>query len=67
MYIFTDLRNEQEACVAMVNHPEHAELTIFSERTLGSSMYKWNKNGQVESISPVPFSDGDQGPNHLLL
>ena len=26
------LKNEPEACVAMVNHPEHAELTILSDR-----------------------------------
>ena len=26
------LKNEPEACVAMVYHPEHAELTILSER-----------------------------------
>ena len=26
------LKNEPEACVAMVYHPEHAELTILSDR-----------------------------------
>ena len=26
------LQNEPEACVAMVLHPEHAELTILSNR-----------------------------------
>ena len=26
------LKNEPEACVAMVYHPEHAELTILSNR-----------------------------------
>ena len=26
------LQNEPEACVAMVYHPEHAELTILSNR-----------------------------------
>ena len=26
------LENEPTACVAMVNHPEHAELTIMSNR-----------------------------------
>ena len=29
------LRNEPTACVAMVNHPEHTELTIMSERAIG--------------------------------
>ena len=29
------LRNEPRACVAMVNHPEHTELTIMSERAIG--------------------------------
>ena len=26
------LQNEPEACVAMVHHPEHTELTILSDR-----------------------------------
>merc|ERR1712223_1131518 len=51
------LKNEPEACVAMVNHPKHVELTIFSKRALGSPMYKWNGNGKVELI-PLPFSNG---------
>ena len=42
----------------MVNHPEHAELTIMSERTVGSTMYKWAKNGEVEQI-PEVFSNGE--------
>ena len=60
------LRNEPEACVAMVNHPNHVELTIFSNRILGSPMYKWNGNGNVELV-PMPFSnverDGEMGHN----
>ena len=48
------LRNEPEACVAMVNHPKHVELTIFSNRILRSPMYKWNGNGEVELV-PLPF------------
>ena len=52
------LANEKTACVAMVNHPEHAELTIMSDRTVGSTMYKWNKNGEVEVI-PENFSNGE--------
>ena len=52
------LANERSACVAMVNHPEHAELTIMSERTIGSTMYKWAKNGEVEQI-PAVFSNGE--------
>ena len=43
----------------MVNHPEHAELTIMSERTVGSTMYKWAKNGEVEQI-PEVFSQGER-------
>ena len=31
------LRNEPEACVAMVNHPEHTEFTIMSERAIGEN------------------------------
>ena len=43
----------------MVNHPEHAELTIMSDRTVGSTMYKWAKNGEVEQI-PEVFSNGER-------
>ena len=53
------LANERTACVAMVDHPEHAELTIMSERTVGSTMYKWAKNGEVEQI-PEVFSNGEK-------
>ena len=53
------LRNEPEACVAMVNHPKHVELTIFSKRILGSPMYKWNGNGEVELV-PLPFSNDER-------
>jgi len=53
------LANEKTACVSMVNHPEHAELTIMSERTVGSTMYKWAKNGEVEQI-PEVFSNGER-------
>jgi len=53
------LANERTACVAMVDHPEHAELTIMSERTVGSTMYKWAKNGEVEQI-PEVFSNGER-------
>jgi len=53
------LANERTACVAMVNHPEHAELTIMSDRTVGSTMYKWAKNGEVEQI-PEVFSQGER-------
>ena len=53
------LANERTACVAMVNHPEHAELTIMSDRTVGSTMYKWAKNGEVEQI-PEVFSNGER-------
>ena len=42
------LENEPDACVAMVNHPEHAELTIMSNRVVGSTMYKWHNDGNVE-------------------
>ena len=52
------LANERNACVSMVNHPEHAELTIMSERIIGSNMYKWAKNGEVEQI-PEVFSNGE--------
>merc|ERR1712226_73120 len=52
------LANEKTACVAMVNHPEHAELTIMSDRTVGSTMYKWKSNGEVELI-PEVFSNGE--------
>ena len=47
------LENEPTACVAMVRHPEHTELTIMSERVVGSSMYKWNNDGHVELIPEV--------------
>ena len=53
------LANERTACVSMVNHPEHAELTIMSDRTVGSTMYKWAKNGEVEQI-PEVFSQGER-------
>ena len=53
------LENEKTACVAMVNHPEHVELTIMSDRTVGSTMYKWAKNGEVEQI-PEVFSNGER-------
>ena len=42
----------------MVNHPEHAELTIMSDRSVGSTMYKWKNNGEVELI-PEVFSNGE--------
>ena len=50
------LKNEPMACVAMVNHPEHSELTIMSDRTVGSTQYKWKINGDVELI-PEVFSN----------
>ena len=55
------LRDEPEACVAMVHHPEHTEITLISERAVGSTMYKWNKfNGEVELIPEVNFSNGER-------
>merc|ERR1711899_385470 len=48
------LAKEKTACVAMV---EHAELTIMSDRTVESTMYKWKNNGEVELI-PEVFSEG---------
>ena len=42
----------------MVNHPEHAELTILSKRVVGSTMYKWHKNGNVELIPEEDLSNG---------
>ena len=51
------LAKEKMACVAMVDHPEHAELTILSDRTVESTMYKWKNNGEVELI-PEVFSEG---------
>ena len=53
------LKNEPEACVAMVNHPKHVELTIFSKRTAGLPMYKWKGNGEVELV-PLPFTNGER-------
>ena len=50
------LQNEQTACVAMVNHPEHSELTIMSDRAIESTQYKWKINGEVELI-PEVFSN----------
>ena len=50
------LAKENTACVAMVDHPEHAELTIMSDRTVESTMYKWKNNGEVELI-PEVFSN----------
>ena len=41
----------------MVNHPEHVELTIMSKRVVGSTMYKWHNDGNVELV-PEVFSDG---------
>merc|ERR1719219_631584 len=52
------LANEKTACVAMVNHPEHSELTIMSDRVVGSTIYKWKNNGEVELI-PEVFSNGE--------
>ena len=54
------LAKETTACVAMVDHPEHAELTIMSDRTVGSTIYKWKNNGEVELI-PEVFSTGEEG------
>ena len=51
------LENELDACVAMVYHPEHAELTIMSDRVVGSTMYKWHNIGVVELV-PEVFSNG---------
>ena len=53
------LANEPDACVAMVNHPEHAEFTIMSDRVAesGSTMYKWKNTGEVELI-PELLSNG---------
>ena len=56
------LENEPDACVAMVKHPEHSELTIMSNRNMGlgsSSMFKWNQNGMVELI-PEIFSNNQK-------
>ena len=53
------LKNEPMACVAMVNHPEHSELTIMSDRTVGSTQYKWKNNGDVELI-PEVFSNYEE-------
>ena len=53
------LENEVTACVAMVNHPEHSELTIMSDRIIGSTQYKWKNNGEVELI-PEVFSNGEE-------
>ena len=50
------LENEPDACVAMVNYPEHAEVTIMSDRVVGSTMYKWHNNGDVELV-PEVFSN----------
>ena len=50
------LEKETTACVAMVNHPEHSEVTIMSHRTIGSTQYKWKNNGEVELI-PEVFSN----------
>ena len=50
------LENEPMACVAMVYHPEHSELTIMSDRTVGSTQIKWKNNGDVELI-PEVFSN----------
>ena len=53
------LEKEPAACVAMVNHHEHRELTIMSNRMIGSTQYKWKHNGDVELI-PEVFSDGKE-------
>ena len=50
------LEKETTACVAMVNHPEHSELTIMSDRAIESTQYKWKINGEVELI-PEVFSN----------
>ena len=50
------LEKETTACVAMVNHPEHSEVTIMSHRTIGSTQLKWKNNGEVELI-PEVFSN----------
>ena len=53
------LANEPDACVAMVNHPEHTEFTILSDRVgqSGSTTYMWKNTGEVELI-PEVFSNG---------
>ena len=50
------LENEPDACVAMVNHAGHTELTIMSNRVVGSTMYKWHNDGNVELV-PEVFSN----------
>ena len=54
------LENEPDACVAMVNHSEHAELTILSNRVVGSTMYKWHNNGNVELVPEVFSNERDE-------
>ena len=54
------LENEPKACVAMVNHPEHSELTIMSDRIGNSTMYKWkHNNGDDVEVIPELFSSGE--------
>ena len=50
------LEKETMACVALVKHPEHSEVTIMSHRTIGSTQYKWMNNGEVQLI-PEVFSN----------
>ena len=53
------LQNEPSACVAMVNHPEHSEFTIMSNRIDHSTMYKWKHNDSDVVVIPELFSSGE--------
>ena len=41
------LENIPYALVAIIKHPGYTELTIMSNRVIGSTMYKWHDNGNV--------------------
>ena len=49
------LADEPEACVAMTGcaGSDDVEFTILSDRMIGSHMFKWTKEGDVEILNRI--------------
>merc|ERR1712038_1212110 len=61
------LEKEVDACVAMTGcvGSEDVDLTILSTHAIGSSMFRWAKDGKVEIIES-PFENGNSRGKMLL-
>ena len=79
-YCIGHLKNEQEACVAVVTHKNYFEFTLLSRHTMKSTMYKWHCADPIkhkdcplpDGISevqriPEVFSGGKYGKLHITL